>query len=98
MIEEEKIIKMYQKGLNTVVSVVKDMSLRIDTLAEVVTGLNTEITGLKASNDKQALRIAELEARLNKNSSNSSKPPSSDGYQKPSIKNNRNKSGKATGG
>ena len=40
----------------------------------------------------QALKkIEELEARLNKNSNNSSKPPSTDGYKK-SVKNNREKS------
>ena len=105
MIEEEKIIKMYQEGLNTVVTVVKDMSSRIDNLTGTVTNLNTEITDLntaitdlKAVNAKQSLRIAELEARINKNSSNSSKPPSSDGYKKPPITNNRQKSGKSTGG
>ena len=32
---------------------------------------------------QQAARIAELERRLNKNCSNSSKPPSSDGLKKP---------------
>ena len=60
-------------------------------------GLNKEVVNLKTSSANQALRIADLEARLNKNSGNSSKPPSSDGYQKP-IQNNRQKSGKATGG
>jgi transposase len=42
-------------------------------------------------------RIAELEARLNKDSNNSSKPPSSDGYGK-APKNSRQKSGRSTGG
>lgn len=37
-----------------------------------------------------------LQERLNKNSSNSHKPPSSDGYRK-GIKNNREKSGKSQG-
>lgn len=48
--------------------------------------------------DYEALlrRIAELEARLNKNSNNSSKPPSSDGLQK-TLKNNREKSGRKPG-
>jgi hypothetical protein len=43
-------------------------------------------------------KIAELEARLNKNSGNSSKPPSSDGYQKPVVKNNRVRSERLSGG
>jgi transposase len=45
-----------------------------------------------------AKRIAELEGRLSQNSSNSSKPPASDGYTKPSPKSSRKKSGKKPGG
>ncbi|WP_149256753.1 IS66 family transposase [Actinomadura sp. K4S16] len=43
-------------------------------------------------------RIAELEAQLGKNSSNSSKPPSSDGLVKPSPKSLRGRSGRRPGG
>lgn len=43
-------------------------------------------------------RIKELESQRSKNSRNSSKPPSSDGYGTPKPKNNRGKSGKPTGG
>jgi len=43
-------------------------------------------------------KITELESRLNQNSSNSSKPPSSDGYSKPVPKSQRKKSGKKPGG
>ncbi|WP_427854418.1 DUF6444 domain-containing protein [Desulfosporosinus metallidurans] len=56
--------------------------------------LNNEITTLKKVNLQLVTGFAELEARLNKNSSNSSKPPSSDGYKKKTIKNNREKTGK----
>jgi transposase len=42
------------------------------------------------------LRISELESILRKNSSNSSKPPSSDGLKK-KIKNNRQKSNRKPG-
>ncbi len=42
-------------------------------------------------------KIEELESRLNKNSNNSSKPPSSDGLKR-EIKNNRSKSNRKPGG
>jgi transposase len=45
-----------------------------------------------------AARIAELEGQLKENSTNSSKPPSSDGYAKPKPKSQRKKSGKKPGG
>ena len=43
-------------------------------------------------------RIIELENQLKQNSSNSGKPPSSDGYTKPIPKSQRKKSGKKSGG
>jgi transposase len=42
-------------------------------------------------------RIQELEARLNKDSHNSSKPPTSDGLKKPPKHGLRHKSGKKSG-
>src|ERR1039458_10375067 len=54
--------------------------------------LRSEITALMA-------RIAELERRLGLNSSNSGKPPSSDGLKKPArVSSLREASGKKTGG
>jgi len=43
-------------------------------------------------------RVNALEAQLKQNSQNSSKPPSSDGYQKPAPKSLRKKSGRRSGG
>ena len=45
-----------------------------------------------------AERIKNLEDQLAKNSSNSGKPPSSDGYEKPAPKSRRKRSGKKSGG
>jgi len=42
--------------------------------------------------------IQELKEQINKNSNNSSKPPSSDGYKKPTPKSLRKSSGKSAGG
>jgi len=80
--DEAKIIKTYNDGMNAVVSLVKDLNGQISSLAAQVNALNT--------------RITDLESKLNKNSNNSSKPPSSDGLKKP--KNMREKTGKPTGG
>ena len=47
---------------------------------------------------KQDARIRELEARASTNSRNSSKPPSTDGFQKPAPKSLRIRSGRKPGG
>ena len=60
--------------------------------------LTTELEETKSKLAKAEARIAELEEQLHKNSHNSSKPPSSDGYEKPAPKSLRKKSGKKAGG
>lgn len=47
--------------------------------------------------ERQQAEIAELKQRLNQNSRNSSKPPSSDGFSKPKVSSLRKKSGKKPG-
>ena len=58
--------------------------------------LLTTIKELRLEVIRLQQRVDELESRLSKNSSNSHKPPSSDGYKKV-IKNNREKTGKQQG-
>ena len=67
-------------------------SLTVETLLPVIENLRQENALLKA-------RLAELERRLGLNSSNSSKPPSSDGLKRPARTGSlREKSGKSSGG
>jgi len=68
-------------------------------LWKLVKILKSENERFKAENAKLLLRIEELERKLKINSSNSSKPPSSDGLRKkPSPKSLREKTNKKFGG
>jgi transposase len=62
-----------------------------EALVDIIMALQEQVQAL-------AKRVAELEQRLNKNSRNSSKPPSSDGPAKPRTKSLRKRSGKKPGG
>ncbi len=62
-------------------------------------GLIALIAALRAENAALKARLAELERRLELNSSNSGKPPSSDGLKKPArVTSLRERSGKKPGG
>ena len=70
-----------------------------------VNALNASLNSLQQSFDAQTALIAqlnqtiqELKEQLNKNSKNSSKPPSSDGFKRPAPKSLRKPSGKKVGG
>lgn len=74
-------------------------------LMQQIQSLNDTIASLNHTLDAQTALIVqlnqtiqELKAQLNKNSKNSSKPPSSDGFKKPSPKSLRKPSGKKAGG
>lgn len=69
---------------------------RLQELTELVNELRKEIADLKRQLVEKDLIIADLQNRLNKNSQNSSKPPSTDFFRKP--KSERSKNGKRAGG
>lgn len=65
---------------------------------DYVQELKDTIADLQSVIARQAKRIAELERRLNMDSSNSSKPPSTDGFKRPKNRSLRKPSGKKPGG
>jgi transposase len=69
-------------------------------IVELISSLQREIEVLRAENAALRQEVAELRRQLDKNSSNSSKPPSSDGLKKaPRVFGSlRGKSGKPSGG
>ena len=85
MLSREEILAVYQAGPEAVVALVERLLSEQSELAQQVQTL--------------AARVQELETRLNKDSHNSHKPPSSDGLAKlPRRRSRRQRSGKASGG
>lgn len=86
-VERKQIIEIYKQGPEAVVNLVNG----------IIEAFSKEIAGLKETIARQDVRIKDLEDKLSKNSSNSSKPPSSDGFKKV-IKSNRKKTHRKQGG
>ena len=91
MLRREQAQAIYRAGEQTVVRVLLEMDARIHALEQQVREL---IVRLDASEQ----RVKLLEDQLAKNSRNSSKPPSTDGFQKPAPKSLREKSARPSGG
>lgn len=84
MLTREEALAIYHAGPEVVVQVLLEMDARIHALEQ----------RLQASEQ----RVKQLEDRLATNSRNSSKPPSTDGFNKPKPKSLRKKSGRRSGG
>ena len=70
----------------------------LNLLLETTASQRDSIKQLTATVEKLTQTIDELKEKLGKNSQNSSKPPSSDGFKKPKSKSLRKRSGKKPGG
>lgn len=64
-------------------------------LMEQNAALITQVANLSATVDSLQQTIKELQEQLNKNSKNSSKPPSSDGLKKPPVNKDKSLRGKS---
>lgn len=82
---------IYDAGKETVVRVLLKMDARIDALEHQVRSLSTRL-------DASEQRVRQLQEQLAKNSRNSGKPPSSDGFKKPAPKSLRKKGERKSGG
>lgn len=82
---------IYDAGKEAVVNVLLRMDASIHALEQQVQSLNTRL-------ECSEKRVAHLEEQLAKNSRNSSKPPSTDGFKKPAPKSLRKKGGRKSGG
>ena len=67
-------------------------------MQNTISSLNTTVDTMAVTIEELSQKIAALTEQIKKNSNNSSKPPSSDGYKKPAPKSLREKSGKKQGG
>ena len=69
-----------------------------EAVIELFSDVGKQVEGLAAQLEKQAAALKELQDRFSKNSQNSSKPPSSDGYAKPKKTRSLRKAGQKPSG
>lgn len=91
MITPEEALAIYRAGPETAKGVLCELSKQVSVLRE-------ENAGLKEYVDKLQERIKALEDQIAKNSRNSSKPPSSDGLNKPAPRSLRPRGERKVGG
>ena len=91
MITREEALAIYHAGPEVVVRVLMEMDARIQALEQQVQDLTTRL-------EVSEQRVRHLEDQLARNSRNSSRPPSTDGFKKPSPKSLRKRGQRKSGG
>jgi len=98
VLTREETQAIYRAGEETVVRLLLEMDRRIHEASQTIHSLECQVQDLTARLDASEQRVRHLEERLAKDSHNSSKPPSSDGMNKPKPKSLRPRSERPTGG
>lgn len=83
--------------IDSLFGIIKKLDEKVDALTEQVAELTKKNAALKETIAIQNDQIAKLKSRIDKDSNNSSKPPSTDGFTK-TVQNNREKSDRKIGG
>ena len=79
-------------------TVLEELMATVRAQQHTIEVLTIKLEETSAKLEKANAKVTELEEQLHKDSHNSSKPPSSDGYEKPAPKSQRTTSGKKAGG
>lgn len=93
----KKELTVRDRQIDSLVEIIGKLDKKVDELTERVSELTKENVQLRETISIQNDQITKLKSRIDKDSNNSSKPPSTDGFRK-TVRNNREKSDKKIGG
>jgi len=96
-LKRRDIIRAYERGRDAVIDLVQGLVCRTEQLEGDNDALRNENAELAEKTALLEERVKDLEKRINKNSRNSSKPPSSDGFKRKTPV-RKKKSGRSPGG